>query len=118
MGEEKGKGGIDTQKKDRALLVGLYTGGVERDACHEHLEELALLADTYGVEVVEAVPCSVRKRDAAILVGAGKLEELIATAHEEGVDLIIFDEEISPAQQRNLEKAFGRTVFDLSLIHI
>jgi GTPase len=98
----------------RALLVSAYKGSgpAARIVCEEHLEELALLAETYGVEVLKKVPCPIRRYEAATYVTEGKLKELIEAAKECGANLVIFDDEIAPSQQRNLEKAFGIPVID------
>jgi len=100
-------------KNKRALLVSVYKNGQgQREICEEHLEELALLSETFGVLVVEKVPCVVRRFDAATFVTEGKLEELIAKSVEVEADLVIFDDEIAPSQQRNLENLFKKTVMD------
>ena len=96
----------------KALLVSVYKGKAERCTSEGHVEELGLLAETYGVEVLRKVPCSVRRYDAATYVSEGKLEELIAATKELHANMVIFDDEISPAQQRNLEKLFGLPVID------
>jgi len=97
----------------KALLVSVYQGGpVQRQISEEHLEELALLADTYGVKVLHKIPCAVRRYDAAMYVTEGKLQELLDAAKEHQANLVIFDDEIAPSQQRNLEKAFGIPVID------
>lgn len=101
-----------TLESPRALLVSTYHGSVQRAVCEEHLEELELLAKTYGVETVHKEACAIRKFDASIYVGKGKLEELIQIANDKNVDMVIFDDEITPAQQRNLQKAFNRNVMD------
>ena len=95
-----------------ALLVSTYQGTALKQICEEHLEELELLVKTYGLETIHRQPCAIRKFDASIYIGKGKLAELIEIANEKNVDLIIFDDEITPAQQRNLEKAFARPVMD------
>lgn len=101
------------QEPWRALLVSVYKNGVtQRPVCEEHLEELALLAETYGVNVVHKVVCPIRRYDAAIYITEGKLEELVQASKEHAVNLVIFDDEIAPSQQRNLEKAFGLPVID------
>ncbi len=102
----------EIDRKDRAFLVAAFKGSGDRETCREHLDELALLADTYGVDVVEKAVCPIRKIEASTFIGSGKLEELALQAEELEANLVIFDEEISPAQQRNLEKAFGLTVMD------
>jgi len=100
------------EKKQTALLVGVHKDSMSRRACEEHLDELALLADTFGVDVADRMCCHVRKFDASTLVGSGKIEEFIELIKEKGVDMIIFDDEISPAQQRNLEKLIKCPVMD------
>lgn len=101
-----------TDNTQKALLISTYHGATQRQICDEHLEELELLVKTFGVETVQKVACAIRKYDASIYVGKGKLEELIRIAEENEVDLVIFDDEITPAQQRNLQQAFNRPVLD------
>jgi len=100
------------EEKKRALLISVYKGSDKLDICVEHLEELELLIETYGAVVVKKVPCSIRKYDAATFVTEGKLQELVDLSKELGVDLVVFDDEITPGQQRNLEKAFSLPVID------
>ena len=76
------------------------------------LKELERLCESYGLTAVEKVPCAIKKIDAGTFIGSGKLDEILLTAQEKGADIIIFDEEISPNQQRNLEKFFQRPVID------
>lgn len=102
----------DTQVAPIALLVSTYQGSAQRSICEEHLDELELLVKTYGVDTIHKEACAIRKFDASIYVGKGKLEELVAIANEKNVDFVIFDDEITPAQQRNLQKAFERSVMD------
>jgi GTP-binding protein HflX len=100
------------QQPKRAYLISVYKGNSMRAICEEHLQELDLLAQTYGVDVVGKSPCLVRKYDAATFVTEGKLQELLLSAKEAEADVIIFDDEISPGQQRNLEKTFQMPVMD------
>lgn len=100
------------EKKQNALLISVYQGNAKKNICEEHLNELALLVETFGVETAGKVMCPLRKFDASTYIGKGKLEEFVKQAHDLDVDLVIFDDEITPAQQRNLEKAFGRSVID------
>lgn len=95
-----------------ALVAGGYDRAADLPLCKEHLDELASLADTYGFEVVSKEPCSIRTIDAALYFGKGKVEQLCKKAEELKADVIIFDEEISPNQQRNLERIFKRPVID------
>jgi GTP-binding protein HflX len=91
-----------------ALLVGAYTSSKEKEICEEYLKELERLCDTYGLKTVSKLACPIKKIDAALFLGKGKLEELLGM---EG-DVVIFDEEITPNQQRNLEQFFKRPVID------
>lgn len=97
---------------EKVLLIATYHGASERPDCIAHLQELKLLAETYGVMTAHAEACALRKIDASTYVSKGKLEELLCLAIEHQVGLVIFDEEITPAQQRNLEKAFHLRVMD------
>lgn len=101
-----------TEKKKQALIVSVYKSQDDKEICIEHLQELSLLVETYGAVAVEKVPCAIRKYDAATFVTEGKLKELIELSKLHEVDLVIFDDEITPAQQRNLEKAFNLPVID------
>jgi GTP-binding protein HflX len=96
----------------KALLIGVASKGALLDKCQEYLQELADLADTFGVDVVKIQPAICRKFDAALFLPEGKLTEVAELASQTGANLIIFDEPISPAQQRNLEKFFKLPVMD------
>lgn len=95
-----------------ALLIGGYERKKDRSLYLEHLDELGALASTYGLEVIGKEFCVLRGIDSATYIGKGKVEEFLALAEELKVDLLIFDEEISPNQQRNLERRFKRPVID------
>lgn len=101
-------------KEATALCVGVYTGGERaRPLCEEHLKELEALADTFGCTVSEKIPISLRTGiDAATFVTKGKLEEILEKVQQTKSNLVIFDDEISPAQQRNLEKILKVAVMD------
>lgn len=96
----------------RAILVGVYSGKVNKELCERHLDELKSLADTFGVETVAKFPAPVRKIDASTYLQKGKLDEVRAAVMESHATLLIFDEEISPGQQRNLEKLLRMPVMD------
>jgi GTPase len=105
----------------KALLVSVYKGGnTNRPISEEHLNELALLADTHHIEVVHKELCQVRKYDASTYIGTGKIQELSDTKDRLGANLIIFDDVITPAQQRNLEKLFQVGVIDRTelILHV
>ncbi len=102
------------QKKERVLLAGVVTGRTARDEAEESMGELASLTETAGGEVVTSVLQERRKIDPVTFIGKGKAGEIAALCGEEDIDLVIFDDDLSPAQARNLEKITGRRVIDRS----
>ena len=97
--------------QQRALLVGTAADGDIADA-EDSLEELQRLTDTAGADPVEVVLQRRATPDPATYIGSGKAKELQALAEDLDVDVVIFDDELTPAQQRNLEKLFERDVVD------
>lgn len=96
----------------RGLVVGTYRGAAEHELCREHLDELIALLQTHGTKVVHEVIAPLRGVDPATFLGGGKLEEIKASATEIDAQVIVFDEELTPPQQRNLEKFFNLPVID------
>ena len=94
------------------MLVGIYHSTADLFLCADYLHELTSLAQTSGLEVVAKESCPLRKIDAALYLGKGKIKELFEKAEALDADVIIFDEEISPHQQKNLEEMFQRPVID------
>jgi GTP-binding protein HflX len=88
-------------KKEKALMVGVIHGNVDEATTYEHLEELELLADTAGAEVVGQVTQRLNKLKPQFLVGKGKADEIIGQAEALGAQLIIFDNDLTPAQAKN-----------------
>jgi GTP-binding protein HflX len=99
---------------ERAVLVGAPTKDVHARIADEHLEELARLTDTAGGEVVAVVRQRLDAPHARLYIGEGKAEELKQTVQGSGADLVIFDEELSPAQGKGLEDFVGVRVMDRS----
>jgi GTPase len=97
---------------ERAALVGLVTGSARRVGAEQSLEELAGLADAAGATVVLRVLQERAKPDPATFIGSGKLTGLAVTCAELDVDVVIFDNELSPAQLRQLEVKLERKVID------
>ncbi|NGX48203.1 MAG: GTPase HflX [Chlamydiae bacterium] len=95
-----------------AMLIAFYLKADEKDFSEESIDELERLAETYGLETVAKIPVPLRQITSSTIIGKGKLQELFAVAEEYSADVIIFDEEITPQQQRNLEKIFKRPVLD------
>jgi GTP-binding protein HflX len=98
--------------RQRALLVGTATAAREAEAAQASLDELALLADTAGADPVERILQRRDTPDPATYIGSGKAEEMRALADALDVDLVVFDDELTPAQQRNLEKILAVDVVD------
>src|SRR5690606_35531843 len=98
---------------ERAVLAGapLKRSGA-RHLVHEHLEELARLADTAGVEVVGTITQQLDRPDPATYLGKGKLQALGTLLASTGATLVIFDDELSPAQGKNVEDELGVRVMD------
>lgn len=97
-------------QSEKALLVGVERQG-EWDVSHS-LSELAQLTETAGAEVAGSVWQKRSRMDAAYFIGRGKVQEINLVRQELGANIIIFDDELSPAQQRNLEQALGIKVID------
>jgi len=95
----------------RAILIGTYLSGKKAEA-EEQLNELASLCVTFGLESVDRILCPIRAYDSATFIGKGKVEEIKALIDEHSADIAIFDDEISPQQQRNLEKRLEHVVID------
>lgn len=95
---------------ERAFLVGIEGGS--RWEAEDSLRELALLAETAGAVVEGWTSQNREKPDSTFFVGRGKVEELALIRQEKAIDLIIFDDELSPAQLRNLEEALAVKVID------
>ena len=106
--------GIDIKENEegKALLIGIYSGHADKKVCEEHLGELEGLADTFGITTIAKIPVAIRKVDSSTYIHSGKLEEIANQVIDSGANIVIFDEEISPGQQRNLEKALKTAVMD------
>lgn len=101
---------FDPSEAKAALLVGTHAG--DKREGEESLEELGRLCDSLGLEIGCKVLCPIRKLDAGTYLGEGKIEELKKKAEEIGSTIVVFDDEISPNQQRNLEALFKLPVID------
>ena len=100
-------------KREKAILVGLCSPPeIPRTLVEEYLNELVFLADTAGADVVESFIQDKKLRDPAYCIGKGKVEELVLFVKEKEIDLVIFDDDLSPAQARNLEQKLECKVID------
>ena len=102
----------DSKRCERAFLVGVQTQTMPPGEASELLEELQELVENLHIGIVGRELVNLRSPTPATLLGSGKTEEIIAKAKELQADLIVIDESLSPAQQRNWEKASGIAVID------
>ena len=107
---------IERTFREKIVLVGVVLPSVTLTEVERHLDELAELIDTAGADVVERVVQRRDRPDPATYVGSGKAEELHMVAEATDCDTVVFDDELSPAQQRNLEKVLGRTAIDRTAV--
>lgn len=110
---------LNSTHKDQetAILVGVITQKQNAEKTKEYLEELAFLAETSGVKTLHTFLQRLNFPDQRTYVGKGKLEEIQTWVEMNPVDTIIFDDELSPSQVRNLEKVFeNKKVLDRSLL--
>lgn len=99
-------------KKERALLVGLTLKGQDSSVTDDHLTELSLLTETAGAEIVHIITQKRERIDFTYYVGKGKCAEIKNFALELEADLIVFDDDLSPAQMRNLEREIDKRIVD------
>ncbi len=97
---------------ERALLVGAYRDKEKKSDAQSLLEELGELVDTLGIPVVESRLVFHREPQPRYLIGSGKAQEIVDLAREHECDVLVFDNELSPSQQRNWEELAGITVAD------
>ncbi|HEY3128626.1 MAG TPA: GTPase HflX [Acidobacteriota bacterium] len=97
---------------EQAVLVGVASPGHSRSVALEHLVELRELASSAGAEVKESILQTRQRLDPAYLIGRGKAAEIAERVRQENLDLVIFDETLSPGQQRNLESLLQCKVID------
>jgi GTP-binding protein HflX len=105
---------INAARPQKAILVALVLRSASRSSTIEHLDELERLADTAGAECVGRVMQDRPSPDPATWIGKGKAEEIKALVVEREADLVIFDDDLTAAQARNLEKIIEKQVIDRS----
>ncbi|MDN4166824.1 GTPase HflX [Cytophagales bacterium LB-30] len=103
-------------KKETAVLVALTVGRQREEQTLEYLDELAFLAETLGVESQKYFMQKLERPDIRTFVGKGKLEDVRAYVVDKGIDMVIFDDDLSPSQMRNLENELKVKIYDRSLL--
>lgn len=101
---------------ERVVLVGVKTPQVSMQQVKDYLDELAFLAETAGAETVAVFTQNLQVPDSRTYVGTGKLNEIREYLEENEIETVIFDDELSPSQQKNLEQALDAKVLDRTLL--
>jgi GTP-binding protein HflX len=97
---------------EKTVLVGVITSQQDEDQANEYLEELAFLAHTAGGEVVQRFTQKISLPNPKTFIGSGKLAEVEIFVHENDVSTVVFDDELTPAQQNNIERALRCKILD------
>lgn len=105
-----------TTERERAILVGMVARSAGRERTTEYLEELALLADSAGADVIHRIIQARPNIDAAYYIGKGKAEEIGRLVEDERIDLVIFDDDLSAVQNRNLARVITCKILDRSAL--
>jgi GTPase len=118
FGEVGGASGglIERTFRERIVLVGVTVPPADEDETERSLDELSLLVDTAGADEVARVVQSRRSYEPATFIGKGKAAELRELADDLDADTVVFDNDLSPGQQFNLEKLLGRTALDRTAV--
>jgi GTP-binding protein HflX len=107
---------IERRFRERIVLVGVAFPWSSLDTVESDLDELSLLVDTAGADVAARLVQRRERPDPATYVGRGKAEDLHRLSEQVDADTVVFDDELSPAQQRNLERILGRTAIDRTAV--
>ncbi|MCY4271589.1 MAG: GTPase HflX [bacterium] len=107
---------IERAFRERIVLVGVALSGREPTRTGADLDELAQLVDTAGADEVGRLVQRRRAPDPSTYIGKGKADEILALCERVDADTVVFDDELSPAQQFNLEKILGRTAIDRTAV--
>lgn len=105
---------IEQDARERAVIVGITGLSTSRAQAEEYLEELALLVETAGADVIHRIIQERDTIDVATFVGKGKAEQIATIVVDENIHLVIFDDDLSTPQVRNLERLFNCKVIDRS----
>ena len=102
--------------QETAVLVGLIQGNETEEKVKEYMEELAFLSMTAGLETKKRFTQKLNKPDPKTFMGSGKINEIDEYIKEHDIDVVVFDDDLSPSQLRNLEKIFQKKIYDRSLL--
>lgn len=107
---------IDRSFRERIIVVGVLLPGMDDESLERSMEELKSLVSTAGADVVGEIIQRRSGADPATFIGSGKVEELHRQCLVLDVDTVVFENPLTPAQQRNLERALGRTAIDRTAV--
>ena len=110
------RGLLDRTFRERIVLVGVTRGGQTREETEASLDELEQLVDTAGADVLDRVVQRLDRPDPATFVGRGKVNEIAEASLAIDSDTVVFDDELTPAQQYNLERILERTALDRTAV--
>ncbi len=116
FGGEITSGFLDRSFRERIVLVGIAVGSESDDDVTAGLDELSLLVDTAGADACERITQRRDRPDPATFVGKGKVDEILEAALTHDADTVVFDAELSPAQQFNLERILKRSALDRTAV--
>ncbi|MTI19843.1 GTPase HflX, partial [Fulvivirga sp. RKSG066] len=106
----------DINKQESGVLVALAEKGADDTIIDEHLNELAFLGTTANIETKKIFTQKLEKPDPRTFIGKGKLDEIKAYVNDNKIDVVIFDDDLSPSQLRNLERELKCKIYDRSLL--
>jgi GTP-binding protein HflX len=101
---------------ETAVLVGVISRDETTEIVDDHLDELAFLARTAGIETRKMFTQKLDSPDTRTFLGKGKIQEVKEYVEEHEIDMVIFDDDLSPSQMRNIEKYFEKKIYDRSLL--
>ena len=101
-------------RKKTAIMVGVITQQQDEEMAREYLDELKFLIDTWGAVTLKGFLQKMTKPDSKYFVGSGKLQEIKTYVKEFAIDMVVFDDDLSPSQLRNIEKILETKVLDRS----
>ena len=102
--------------QETAVLVGLIQANDTEEKVNEYMEELEFLSMTAGLETKKRFTQKLSKPDPKTFMGSGKIKEIDEYIKEHDIDVVVFDDDLSPSQLRNLEKIFQKKIYDRSLL--
>lgn len=107
---------LNDKGEEQAILIAVIEKFQKEETVKEHIDELAFLAATLGVNTQQTFTQKLERPHKRTFVGKGKLEEIVAYVKVKDIDVVIFDDDLSPSQLRNLEKEFECKIYDRSML--